>query len=151
MQLLGHSASATHFFVLFFKHIKFVQSSGYLNLLRLLPGIPSATFSDITSDSTFSERPPLAYLSKWILPSRAHCPVILCQATLLRYRNIWHFLILSCLSVTSLSSVFPQLKATFMRTRTRSLLFPSASPAPRIYLVHKIHESNIWWINRYMK
>lgn len=97
----------------------------------------------ITSDSTFSERLPLAYLSKRILPSHAHCPVILCQATLLRYHNIWHFLILSCLSVTSLSSVFPQLKATFMRTRTRSLLFPSTSPAPRIYLVHKIHESNI--------
>lgn len=92
----------------------------------------------LSSNITFSERPSLNYLSKIIPTSQSPFLVLLCQATVLCYGIIQHFLILSCLSVTSLSSVFPPLNAASMGIRTCCILFTTGSPAPRKYLMHKI-------------
>lgn len=70
----------------------------------------------LSSNRTFSERPSLIYLFKTIPTSGTPFSVILCQATLLCYQHVvWHFLKLSCLSVTSLLSLFLHLNTALVR------------------------------------
>lgn len=81
----------------------------------------------------------LIYLSYAIPTSQSFLLVILCQTVLSYYHIVSYFLKLSCLSVTSLLSIFSHLNAIFRRIRTCSILFTTGFPAPRKYLVIEIN------------
>lgn len=89
-----------------FEHFcSFKQECNLLDFLKFL-----------SLNRTFSERPSLTYLFKTIPISGTPFWVILCQATLLGYHHIvWHFLKLSCLSVTSLLTLFLHLNTALVR------------------------------------
>lgn len=116
MLLYDHSVSATPFFSssntssfsmlrTFERFCSFKQDCHQLDFLTFL-----------SSNRTFSERPSVTYLFKTMPTSGTPFSVILCQATVLCYHHIVrHFLKLSCLSVTSLLSLFLHLNTAFVR------------------------------------